>query len=476
METMKTTLFCILIALLPLSANATGEVSGVRVIECTAQRKGDLIDLNFLLDCSGVTISPNEQLEVQPVLAGESDTLRLPSLLFTGNIRDKVNHRQARFHGEVPAGYAKYNMKQLADARRNKVAYSRQVPFRDWMYGSRVILKNKVTGCAECQRDLADVPMAYIPHKLAVSYLVPQPEQKTRRKNVSLYLNFHQGKAEILPDYMNNRAELAKTDSLIAQLASDSYIVVDSIRLIGYASPEGKYDYNTRLSGQRAEALKAFLEKIYTPKGYILTTFAASEDWDGLYESIRDGILPYRTQILSIIDSIPDPDARDNYIRQLDGGVTYNNLLQNLYPPLRRVVCDARYIVKPFTTEQAKQRLATDPDQLSLNEMYLIAQSYPVGSPRFKALFNEMLLLYPDNAIAKNNLAAVALDAGNIEQAQTCLESIRQLPEAQNNLGVLLYRQGKVDEAKHCFERACARGCKEAAYNLQEINALMAIH
>lgn len=475
METMKTTLFYILIALLPLSAKAT-EISGIKVVDCTAQRKGDLIDLNFLLDCTGVAISPNEQLEVQPVLAGENDTLRLPVIVFTGHIRDKVNHRHARFYGEAPAGYAKYNMKQLADARHTKIAYSRQVPFRDWMYGSRLMLKNKVTGCAECQRNLADVPLAYVPHKLAVSYIVPQPELKTRRKNVSLYLNFHQGKSDILPEYMNNRAELAKADSLIRELTGDTYIVVDSIRIIGYASPEGKYDYNTRLSGQRAEALKEYLERIYTPQGYILTTFAASEDWDGLYKSISNGNLPYRTRILSIIDSVSDPDARDNYIRQLDGGVTYTDIVRNLYPPLRRVVCDACYLVKPFTTEQAKQRLVTHPEQLSLNEMYLIARSYLAGSPEFNALFTEMLFLYPDNAIAKNNLAAVALDTGNTEQATTCLESIRQLPEVQNNLGILLYRQGKVDEAKHCFEKACIYGCKEAAYNLQEINSLMAIH
>lgn len=475
METMKTILFYILIALLPLSAKAT-ETSGIKVIDCTAQRKGDLIDLNFLLDCTGIAISPNEQLEVQPVLVGENDTLCLPSLLFTGRIREKVNHRHAHFHGEAPSGYAKYNMEQLTDARHIKIAYTRQIPFRDWMYGSRLVLKNKVTGCAECQRKLADVPMAYIPHKLAVSYIVPQPELKTRRKNVSLYLNFHQGKSDILPEYMNNRAELAKADSLIAELTGDSYIVVDSIRIIGYASPEGKYDYNTGLSGQRAETLKGYLERIYTPKGYILTTFAASEDWDGLYKSISNGTLPYRAQILSIIDSIPEPDARDNYIRQLDGGVTYANMMQNFYPPLRRVVCDACYMVKPFTTAQAKQRLATHPEQLSLNEMYLIAQSYPTGSLEFNALFTEMQFLYPDNMIAKNNLAAVALDAGNTEQAKRCLENIRELPEAQNNLGILLYRQGKVDEAKLCFEKASAYGCKEAAYNLQEINSSMAIH
>ncbi|MCD8182593.1 MAG: DUF3868 domain-containing protein [Bacteroides sp.] len=169
---MKTILLYVFIALLPLSAKVT-EVSGIKVTDCTAQRRSDLIDLNFLLDCTGITISSNEQLEVQPALVGENDTLCLPSLFFTGHIRDKVNHRRARFYGEATVGYANYNMEQLEDARHTKISYSRQIPFSDWMYGSRLVLKNKVTGCAECQRELADVPMAYIPHKLAVSYIIP---------------------------------------------------------------------------------------------------------------------------------------------------------------------------------------------------------------------------------------------------------------------------------------------------------------
>lgn len=107
--------------------------------------------------------------------------------------------------------------------------------------------------------------------------------------------------------------------------------------------------------------------------------------------------------------------------------------------------------------------------------MYLIAQSYPTGSTQFNELFVIMLSNYPDNVAAKNNLAAVALLTENAEWANSCLESIRNLPEVQNNLGILLYMEGKVEEAKHCFEKAYACGCKEAIYNLQEINTLLAI-
>lgn len=471
---MRKILIATLIGLLPFSTYAV-EKSGLKVIDCTAVHKGDIVDVNIVLECSNISISTNEQLEVQPVLAGKNDTLRMPPLFFTGNIRNKVNHRLARLNGEAVPFFADYNVKQLAEAGQTRISYSRQFPFSNWMYGSRLILENTVTGCAECQRDLEDIPLAYIPRKLSVNYIVPKPEQKVLHKDVSLYLNFRQAKSDILPDFMNNRAELAKADSLIAQLANDPYIGVDSITIIGYASPEGKYDYNTRLSGNRAESLKRFMEKVYTPDRYVLTTVAASEDWDGLRESIIKDSFSYGDEVLAIIDSISDPDARDIYIRRLDNGRVYSYLLHNLYPPLRRVVCDAGYTVKPFTTEQAKQRLTTNPEQVSLNEMYLIAQSYPAGSPEFNELFGEMLTLYPDNVAARNNLAAVALETGDLRRAHACLEKIKNLPEAQNNLGILLFREGKVNEAKQCFEKASACGCKEAVANLQEINTFLAI-
>lgn len=463
-----------LFTLLSLSIDAA-EISGLKIMDCNIRRTGDMINLNFLIDCKDISLSSNEQLEIQPLMVAGSDTLYLPSLLFTGNIRNKVNQRLAYFNKDELKEDGNFNVKHLLERGNSIITYSEQIPFKDWMYGSRLMLKNTVTGCAECQYELEAVSLAYIPRKLEVNYVIPEPEQKVRHRNVSLYLNFPQGKFDILTDYMNNRAELAKADSLIDELTGDPDIIVDSIMIVGYASPEGKYTYNTRLSDNRATALKKYLERKYTPKEYILTTFAASEDWNGLRKNIFNGNFPYRVQLLAIIDSVSDFDAREKYIRELDNGVTYSNLLQNIYPLLRRVVCDVGYVVRPFTVEEAKEKLSLHPEKVSLNEMYLIAQSYPVGSPEFNGLFAEMLLLYPENIVAKNNLAAVALDSGNINLARKCLENIKDFPSIQNNLGVLFFQEGKVNKAKQCFEKACASGCKEAIHNLKEIETYMAI-
>ena len=84
---MKTILFYTLLALLPSVATAA-ESPGIKVVDSSARRTGNLLDLNVLLDCSNLGISSNEQLAVQPVLIGKNDTLRLPAILFTGNTRD----------------------------------------------------------------------------------------------------------------------------------------------------------------------------------------------------------------------------------------------------------------------------------------------------------------------------------------------------------------------------------------------------
>lgn len=266
------------------------EGTGLKVAACSVRHKEGTIELSFLLDCTNLTISSNEQLRVQPLLAGDNDTLRLPPLLFTGAIREKVNRRRAHIHRSIPEECEHYSMKRLAKSGQSHIAYSRQIPFVKWMYGSRLILESTVTGCADCRQGLETLPVGYIPRKMAVSYIVPHPGQ----------------------------------------------------------------------TGQ--------------------------------------------------------PD---------------------------------------------------------LDEMYLMAQSYLPGSPAFNGLFVEILIHYPDNAIAKNNLAAVALDNGNMHLAKNCLEGIDYLANAQNNRGILLFRQGKTNEARQCFRKAHECGCKEAARNLEEVEIYM---
>lgn len=55
--------------------------------------------------------------------------------------------------------------------------------------------------------------------------------------------------------------------------------------------------------------------------------------------------------------------------------------------------------------EEARKIIKTNPKLLSLNEMYMVAQSYPSGSKDFKEVFDISARLYPDNELSILNSA-----------------------------------------------------------------------
>lgn len=69
----------------------------------------------------------------------------------------------------------------------------------------------------------------------------------------------------------------------------------------------------------------------------VFITATEPEDWDSLRRWVVLSDLPARNEVLAVIDTVSDPDARDAGIRQIDNGATYLRLLHEVYPQLRRV-------------------------------------------------------------------------------------------------------------------------------------------
>ena len=65
---------------------------------------------------------------------------------------------------------------------------------------------------------------------------------------------------------------------------------------------------------------------------------------------------------------------------QLRGGVPYRYMLKYIFPSLRVAICKVNYEIKNFNLDEAKEIIKTRPQNLSLNEMFMVANSYPKGS------------------------------------------------------------------------------------------------
>ena len=70
-----------------------------------------------------------------------------------------------------------------------------------------------------------------------------------------------------------------------------------------------------------------------------------------------------------------------------------------------------------FKVDEGKEIIKTQPQYLSLNEMYLVANSYPKGGDDFIKVFDIAVRMYPDDEVANLNAAAVALSKKDLPDA-----------------------------------------------------------
>lgn len=152
-------------------------------------------------------------------------------------------------------------------------------------------------------------------------------------------------------------------------------------------------------------------------------------------------------------------------------GNPYRFMLREYYPHLRKAICKIEYDVQNFNIEQAKVLIHSRPQNLSLNEIYLVALTYKNGSPEFIELFEKAVSLFPDDKIANLNAASAALSREDIALAEKYLKKAEiSAPEYENAVGVLYLLKSDYKQAKLHLIKAAESGLEQAYFNLEELN------
>ena len=115
------------------------------------------------------------------------------------------------------------------------------------------------------------------------------------------------------------------------------------------------------------------------------------------------------------------------------------------------------YHADPLTLEELKTVYRTHPEKLSPAELYSLCQTYPQGSPEFNEIIFTTVRLYPNNAAANNNAAAVALQQNDMAHAKAYLSQAGNTKETVNNRGVLFQLEGNIPEAIQCFKEVARK-------------------
>ena len=425
--------------------------------EKSANKVGDKLGVTMHIDISQMEIPKSRSVVCTPIIESGDSIRALPSIILNGKTRHILYERMERQVQNPPTEfeYRRYN------GEEQFLTYEVYTPYADWMEKSEVSLIMDDCGCGweALQSNKSPLfalnfaqPIVLRPQ---VAYVTPQAEEvKARKLEGKAYLDFPVNQITINPDYRNNSAELKKIQQTVEAVKNDPYATITSLSIKGYASPEGTYKGNAYLAENRAKALLNYVKEHYDLSGVELTVDFEPEDWEGLEAAVEKGNLPDKEELLAIIraDEPVDWDAREWKLKTLNGGTSYKVLLRDVYPALRHSDYRVNYNIRNFTVDEAKQIIQSDPSKLSLNEMFLVAETYEVGSEPFNEVFEVAVRMYPNDPVSNLNAAISAVNTRQLDKAKRYLAKANDCPEKQLAEASILMLEGKTNEARTLLE------------------------
>jgi len=446
--------------------------NSVLLDQLKVRKDNNRVVMDMVVNLDNVDLGMQQMIVLTPVVMSNNRGMvhQFPPVVITGSVRDKALERAMDFNGyqfeQTPA--------QILRRHNNKsqsIPLTIFLPYEDWLLDAGLFVREDVLGCA-CDSLMNNMynlkyPLLVEP-KYAYSYVTPPIEPvKERSETHTARLNFKLNRYELLRDFENNAQVLRDVDQIVSEIRNDSNLTVTNFRVTGYASPEGNEQSNMKLSENRARSFVEYLGNTYGIKSSDISVDWKGEDWEGLRKVVMENNFDHKDEILAALDE-PNNLKRKNKLKAVNGGQSYRMLLKDYYPPLRRNEYTIAYVARGFNAEEAKQLIYTKPQYLSLNEMFLVANTYPKNSSEFKEVFNIATRMYPNDPVAKLNAATQEMEHGNMEKGIRDLQQI-DTPDAWNNLGVAYALQGDYDRAQEYFNRAIARGNEMARNNADQL-------
>ncbi len=290
-----------------------------------------------------------------------------------------------------------------------------------------------------------------MPHNASVYYPINQSGVSSGYKNTKIGLN--------------NSDEMKSINEFVKK-AKDEQITMKSVTVKGYASPDGAYELNDKLSQARAntstkylmgEMKKAKVEGAANDEFYQKSAIA--EDWDGFKALMEASDIADKEMILRVLQMQTDADAREREIKAMS--MTYTQLADKILPKLRRSQVTINAEKQSRTDAQIDSVYSADKSVLSVEEVLYLA-TLSTDNSRKLAVYTSASQQYAGDWRTFNNMGVVNVDMGNYSEAKKNFEKADELsannPIVQNNLGVTARRMGDIKTAEKHFANAEGAG------------------
>lgn len=210
---------------------------------------------------------------------------------------------------------------------------------------------------------------------------------------------------------MHNGAELNKFRKILGAIDADTTKALTSFNIMGFTSPEGTYELNSKLSRKR---VKAAMEKITqniskeTLQKARLQYDAVVTPWDSVYSAlVKDSMMVAANELSNLMRRARGRHDEISWgVRKLK---SYGLIRDKYLPRFRKVEYNYEYSeMRTLNVEEIRKLYDDNPANLTASEFWrLIVSDTTICLEDKEKLMREALHYYPDLMIAANNLAAL---------------------------------------------------------------------
>ncbi len=283
--------------------------------------------------------------------------------------------------------------------------------------------------------------------------------------------------------FLVNQAEIRKSElqsnsvhdfvAMLQQINNDQeHLLLQNIEIQAYASPEGGYDYNNKLSAKRQDATEKYVDNTLTANkmSAAIDAHYTAQDWEGFKQLVAVSNIQDKDVIIRVLEMYKDPEEREQQIRNVGAG--YEELTTGILPELRRSRMIINYETIGKSDEELLAAVNSNANSLSVEELLYTATLVDNSADK-KAIYKQAARLYSTDGRALNNLACLAMQDGDTSAAKSyiaqALSADSQLAEAVANRGLLALVDGDKTSAEADIAKATTLGDVSYAQGVLDI-------
>ena len=266
--------------------------------------------------------------------------------------------------------------------------------------------------------------------------------------------------------------EMKKLQEYIKTAATSEDMRLNGIDVRSYASPDGTVEWTEKLANKREVGSSAFLKtqmkkndvEQYKDEEFF-KKYVVAEDWEGFKKAMEESDIQDKDLVLRVLSMHSDPEVREQEIKNI--ATAFSAIADQILPKLRRSLFVVNAEKIGYSDEELIDLAKSNPTQLNVEELLYSATLFDNNADKL-AIYQACKSQFPNDWRGFNDAGMVQFQMGNVAEAKADFEKANSLsannPIVQNNLGAVALKNGDLQQAEVYFGAATGAG-DEVNYN-----------